>query len=165
VTRDTIRRWRILSISLVALMSISNLVILFGAGMEVSRQLPPIFHSGAEVDAADWLGARATTSQVVLAAYETGNYLPTRMSARVFAGHGPETLYAESKGEMLRQFFADGDDVFRHQLLLDHGVNYVFYGPAERALGDFSPPDVPYLQQVYDNGTVQIFEVVSASHD
>jgi hypothetical protein len=166
VTRDTtIRRWRILSISLVALMSISNLMILFGAGMEVSRQLPPIFHSGVEVDAADWLGARATASQVVLAAYETGNYLPTRMSARVFAGHGPETLYSESKCEMLLQFFAGDDDAFRYQLLLDHGVSYLFYGPAERALGHFSPPDVPYLQQVYENGTVQIFKVVSASHD
>ena len=122
-------------------------------------------HSGAEVDAADWLGARATAGQVVLAAYETSNYLPTRMSARVFAGHGSETLHSEAKCEMLRQFFADGDDVFRYQLLLDYGVSYILYGPAERALGDFSPPDVPYLKQVYDNGTVQIFEVVSASHD
>jgi hypothetical protein len=165
VTRDAVRRWRIVSVSLVALMSLSNLMILFGAGVEVSRQLPPIFHSGAEVDAADWLGARATADQVVLAAYETGNYLPTRTSARVFAGHGSETLHSEAKYEMLRQFFADGDDVFRYQLLLDYGVSYILYGPAERALGDFSPPDVPYLQQVYDNGTVQIFEVVSANHD
>ncbi len=164
-TGNTLRQWRVASVGLVALLSLSNLLILFGAGVEVSRQSPPIFHSGAEVDAADWLGTYATADQVVLAAHQTGNYLPTRISARVFAGHGPETVHSEVKREMLRQFFADGDDAFRYKLLLDYDVSYVFYGPAERALGDFSPTDVPYLQQVYDNGTVQIFEVVSARHD
>lgn len=165
VTKDTLRRWRIVSASLVALMSLSNLMILFGAGLEVSRRSPPIFHSLMEIDAADWLGAHATDDQVVLAAYETSNYLPTRMSARVFAGHGPETIHSDAKRDMQRQFFAGRDDVFHRELLSEYGVSYVFYGPAEQALGDFSPGDVPYLRQVYENDGVQVFEVVSASHD
>ncbi len=165
VTKGALRRWRIVSISLVALMSLSNLMILFGAGLEVSRRSPPIFHSDAEVDAADWLGAHTAADDVVLAAYETSNYLPTRMSARVFAGHGPETIHSDAKRELQSQFFTDPDDAFRRGLLSDYGVSYVFCGPAERALGDYSPGDVPYLQQVYDNGEVQIYEVVSASPD
>jgi len=166
VTGDALRRWRILSVGLVALMSLSNLVILLGAGLEVSRKSPPIFHSGVEVDAADWLGAHAAADDVVLAAYETSNFLPSRMSARVFAGHGPETIHSDAKRELQRQFFTDDpDDAFRRDLLSDYGVTYVFSGPAERALGDFAPEDVPYLQQVYDNGGVQIYAVVSASHD
>jgi hypothetical protein len=165
VTKDVLRRWRIVSVILVALMSLSNLMILFGAGLEVSRRSPPIFHSGMEIDAADWLGAHAAADEVVLAAYETSNYLPTRMSARVFAGHGPETIHSDAKRDMQRQFFAGRDDVFQRKLLSEYGVGYVFYGPAERALGDFSPGDVPYLQQVYENDGVRIFEVVSVSHD
>ncbi len=145
VPKDALRRWRIVSVSLVALMSLSNLMILFGAGLEVSRRSPPIFHSRVEINAADWLGSHATDDEVVLAAYETSNYLPTRMSARVFAGHGPETIHSDAKRELQRQFFAGRDDVFQRELLSEYGVSYVFYGPAERALGDFSPGDVPSL--------------------
>ena len=159
-TRGALQRWRIASVGIVALLSLSNILILFGAVVEVSRQSPPVFHSGAEINAADWLAAHITPDQVVLAAFQTGNYLPTRISARVFAGHGPETVNSEAKQAMLRQFFANCDDAFRFSLLFENGVSYVFYGPSERALGGFSPADAPYLRQVYDNGTVQIYQVV-----
>ncbi|GAB4536872.1 MAG: hypothetical protein Kow0063_22850 [Anaerolineae bacterium] len=164
-TRDAMRRWRIVSAALVALLAISNLLILVGAGMEVSRRAPPVFHTGAEVAAADWLAVHTIPGQVVLAAFETGNYLPTRMSGRVFAGHGPETVHSEAKREMLRRFFADTDDAYRQKLLADYNVSYVVHGPAERALGDFSPAHAPYLRQVYDNGTVQIYQVVNTGND
>jgi asparagine N-glycosylation enzyme membrane subunit Stt3 len=157
---EATRRWRSVSISLVTLLALSNVALLAGVGWEVSRRSPPIFQSQAEVSAADWLGAHTTPDQVVLAAFETGNYLPTRMSARVFAGHGPETIYADLKTDMLNRFFANGDDTFRTELLRDYGISYLFYGPAERALGNFSPEDASYLQQVYDNGRVQIYRVV-----
>jgi hypothetical protein len=159
------RRWRIVSAGVVTLLALSNLVLLAGAASEVSRQSAPIFHSQAEVRAADWLGERTTSDQVVLAAFETGNYLPTRMSARVFAGHGPETIHADLKADMLNRFFADGDDAFRTKLLRDYGISYLFYGPVERAMGRFSPEDAAYLQQVYDNGSVQIYQVVKAGDD
>lgn len=155
------RRWRIASTSLVALLSLTNLLILIGAGLEVSRRSPPLFHSGTVVGAADWLGAQATPDQVVLADFETSNYLPTRMSARVFAGHSPETVHVEMKLELLRRFFGENSDDFRRRLLADYGINYLFYGPAERVLGAFDPSQVSYLRQVYDNGGVQIYQVVN----
>ena len=164
-TKGALRRWRVSSVGLVALLSLSNILILFGAGVEVSRQSSPVFHTGAEINAADWLGVHVTPDQVVLAAFQTGNYLPTRISARVFAGHGPETVNSEAKQAMVRQFFASGDDALRHSLLSENGVSYVFYGPNERALGAFSPADAPYLRQVYDNGTIQIYQVVSIGDD
>lgn len=190
-TGEAPRRWRVVSVGVVALLSLSNLLILTGAGLEVGRQSPPVFHTAAEVSAADWLGTHATADQVVLAAYETGNYLPTRMSARVFAGHASETVHSDAKRATLRRFFgggteySEGDDDFRRRLLWDYGIDYVFYGPAERALvgkhphaeypegevprtgygSDFSPADTPYLQKVYDNGVVQIYQALDASDD
>lgn len=155
-----VSRWQVLSAGLVVFLSLSNLLILLGAVLEVGRQESPIFHSGAKVSAADWLGERTTADQVVLAAYETGNFLPTRMPARVFAGHGPETAHADAKISLLTQFFSSNDDEFHRTLLQDYGINYLFYGPAEQALGSFSPATVPYLKSVYDNGTVQIYQVV-----
>jgi hypothetical protein len=162
---DALLRWRIVTVSLVALLSLSNLMLLIGAGLQVSQRSLPVFHSGVKVDAADWLGKYAGTNQVILAAFETGNYLATRMSARQFAGHGSETLHSGAKDEMLRQFFAGDDDAFRRELLADYGVSYVFYGPTEQELGAFSPGDIPDLQLVYDNGAVQIFRVVGAGDE
>ena len=157
-----LRRWRFVSVGLVVLVSLSNILILLGAVLEVRRQEPPIFHSGAEVSAADWLGTQTIPDEVVLAAYQTGNFLPTRISARVFAGHGPETIYADTKINLLSQFFSSNDDNFRRELLRDYNITYLFYGPREQALGDFSPATTPYLKNVYDNGTVQIYRVVEA---
>jgi uncharacterized membrane protein len=82
------------------------------------------------------------------------------MPARVFVGLSPETVNWEMKDTMLSRFFGAGDDIFRRQLLEDYGVDYVFYGPSERALGSFSPAAVPYLRLVYDNGPVQIYQVL-----
>jgi hypothetical protein len=155
-----LRRRRIVSAGAVALLSLSNLFILTSAGWEVSQQSPPIFHLGTEVDAADWLGAHLAPDQVVLSAYETGNYLPTRMSGRVFIGLSTETANIEMKDVLLRRFFGAGDDTFRRQLLEDYGITYVFYGPTERALGDFSPGAAAYLRPVYDNGPVQVYRVL-----
>jgi hypothetical protein len=158
--RELSRRWRIVSVGVVALLSLSNFFILTGASWEVSRQSPPIFRLGTEVDAADWLGTHLAPDQVVLAAYETGNYLPTRMSGRVFIGLSTETANFEMKDALLRRFFGAGDDAFRRRLLEDYGIAYLFYGPTERALGDFSPGATAYLQPVYDNGPVQIYRVL-----
>jgi hypothetical protein len=158
--RTVLRRWRIVSVGVVGLLSLSNFFILTSAGWEVSQQSPPIFHLGAEVDAADWLGAHLAPDQVVLAAYQTGNYLPTRMPARVFIGLSTETANLETKDSLLHRFFGAGDDAFRRQLLEDYNVTYVFYGPFERALGSFSPAAVSYLRLVYDNGPVQIYQVL-----
>jgi hypothetical protein len=169
--KTSLRRWRVISVGVVALLSLSNLLILVGAGLEVERRSSPLFHTDAEISAADWLGAHATADQVVLAAYETGNYLPTRMPARVFAGHGPETVRSEEKIVMLRQFFAGSREESqstpdsRRRLLRENGVTYVFYGPAERALGGFSPDDASYLRKVYDNRVVQIYQVEDAGDD
>jgi hypothetical protein len=58
------------------------------------------------------------------------------------------------------QFFAPENDNLRRQLLRDYQITYLFYGPVEQALGSFSPAEVSYLQQVYDNGAIQIYRVV-----
>ena len=156
---ETMRGWRFISIGLVALLSLSNLMILIGAGLTISARAIPIFQPDTQIEAADWLGANATADQVVLAAYENGNYLPTRMSARVFLGHGPETAYSDMKRTLVTQFFASDNDDFRRQLLQDYNITFLYYGPAEQALGGFAPGDAFYLRGIYDNGTVQIYQV------
>ena len=75
-------------------------------------------------------------------------------------GHGPETINSEEKQRLVGQFFDTAtSDSWRQALLAEYEIEYLFYGPNERALGNFSPVAAPYVQLVYDNGPVQLYQV------
>ena len=120
----------------------------------------PTFRDAAEVAALDWLAGRALPDDAILTAYETGTYLPVRVMTRVFLGHGLETVDADAKEQLVACFFeAATDDAWRWELLAQHSVDYVFWGPVERALGTFDPYAAPYLRRVYEAKRYAIFEV------
>jgi hypothetical protein len=144
--------------SVFGVMLLTNLFLLHGALVTINRQASPVFHPDSQQAAFAWLAGNAA-GQVVLAAYETGNVMPAYAPVRVFVGHGPETFESAEKQALLPRFFGE-DDGFRQRLLQEYEINYLFYGPKERALGAFSPLESDYLKQVYDNGTVQIYEVI-----
>jgi hypothetical protein len=127
------------------------------------RGLPaPIYRDAGEVAVLDWLAGRVRSDDVVLSSYATGNYLPVRVGARAFVGHGPETVRSAQKRALAERFFAAAsDDAWRRALLDEHGVDYVFWGPAERAGGaDIS--SAPYLRPLYRDasGDTIVFEVL-----
>ncbi len=155
------RRWPLAALALVALFSLSNLLILAGTALETGRRAQPVFQPGAIVAAADWLAGVSSPDTVVLAAYNTANFLPTHAPGRMFIGHGPETIHPEQKSALVQQFYAAATpNDWRQQFLAQYGIDLVFWGPEERALGQFLPGQVSYLHKVYDNGEVAIFEVV-----
>jgi hypothetical protein len=144
----------------VALAALSNVLLVASSLVEVSRRVPPIFRPAAEIAAVDWLGGQAEPDDTVLSAFATGNVIPARTGTRVFIGHGPETLYFDEKQEAVQRFFATAtDDGWRQELLVEYGIVYLFYGPVERALGDWSPAGAPYLEQVYDQDGYSIYRV------
>jgi hypothetical protein len=162
------RRWLIVSVVLVVI-SLTNLLIVAGSSLMLQGQPVQIYRDVAETRAMDWLAERVAPEDVVLAAYApqarppatAGNYLPARVGARVFVGHGPETVHVEEKqAQMLRFFDASAGDAWRQDLIAEHSIDYVFWGPAERQMGDFDPRDVSYLRAVYDADGYVIFEVV-----
>jgi hypothetical protein len=50
-------------------------------------------------------------------------------------------------------------DVARLALIRETGARYVFWGPAERALGDWDPASADYLEEIYREGSYAILEV------
>jgi hypothetical protein len=151
---------RCLAVALLATMLPTSLFLVASTSAWMLDTPPPAFRDAAEVAALDWLSGQAQSADVVLAAYDTGNYLPVRVVARLFLGHGLETVDAQEKKALLAHFF-DGatDDAWRQRLLAQYGVDYVFWGPAERALGGFDAGHVPYLKQLYSAGGITVFEV------
>ena len=149
----------VIGVALVGL-SLTNVLLVAGNSLALRGQPAPIYRDAGEIAALDWLNEQIEPDDVILASYATGNYLPARVGARVFVGHGPESVHADEKKALAAQFF-DGatDETWRQRLLTDYGVDYVFWGPAERALGSFDPNGADYLLPVYETDDYTLFEV------
>jgi hypothetical protein len=139
--------------------TLTNLFLLGGTVFTIWHKQPPLFQPTAQIEAMRWLAARSQ-GEVVIAAYDTGNLLPAYANVRAFVGHGPETLYSEDKQAQVKRFFSDTvDDTWRLNLLQQFKVRYLYYGPNEKALGDFFPDEALYLQEIYQKDGIQIFWV------
>lgn len=158
----SLRRWRWSNTGLILLVSLTNIFLVIGGLLNISAQQAPIFHPASQLAAMRWLD-QAANDEVILAVYATGNVLPAYANVRAFVGHGPETLYSDEKRAQAQQFFTTATtDAWRIALLRDYGVRYIYYGPAEKAAGGFAPDRASYLEEIYQNGEIQIFEVNSA---
>jgi uncharacterized membrane protein len=148
------------SVVLLALVP-SNAMLIAGNAMALRGLPAPIFRDSEEVAALDWLSQQVAPEDVVLGSYETGNYLPARVGARAFVGHGPESVRAAQKKALAARFFrAATEDTWRQRLLRAYEIDYVFWGPRERDLGDFDLATAGYLQRVYGQSGYVLFEVV-----
>jgi hypothetical protein len=154
------RRRLVVSVIGLLLLSLTNIMLLIGAGSIVASRQPPHFHTGYELAGYRWLAENATPRQVVFASYPTGNVLPAYAPLNVFVGHGSETVRFSEKKALADRFFdqATTND-WRQTLLTDYRVDYLYYGPHEQAAGAFQPATVSYLSPVYSDGPVTIFRV------
>ncbi len=138
----------------------STLILLAGGTMAALTPAQPLFRPTAEVAAFQYLAQNAEADAVVLASRQTGNPLPAWAPLQVVVGHGPETIHAEEILPRVRAFYQVDTSPDERQALLDeYQVDYIFYGPAERDLGDWDPARAEYLTPVYQDGDYAIFVV------
>jgi hypothetical protein len=151
--------WRRGSLALIFFSSLTNIILLVGSLGSLAAREAPIFHPTTQLEAMNWLAQQAK-GEVIMAVYETGNVLPAYANVRTFVGHGPETVNSDEKRAQAKRFFSStSSDPWRRELLEKFNVRYVYYGPHERAAGDFAPEQAPYLEELYRNEEVQIFGV------
>lgn len=144
-------RWRTPALALLAaLLPLSNLLVWAGmAGAALARS-PTVFLTRAEAGAIVALPAGA----LVLAAPETGAFIPARSDARVLYGHPFETVNAEAEKRAVTDFFAGRIDAAR--FLRERNVEVVFYGPREAVLGPL-PVLPPEWRVVFHQDNVTVF--------
>ncbi len=152
---------RLLIVLFLAGMSLSNLYILASLSVTTAVQQPDLlFRLQAEVAATEWLRANTERSAVLLADYETGNYVAAHAGNRVVVGHWAETIdYAEKVQQVKRFLDPATDDAARRELLGRYHVAYVWMGPREGKLGGYDPTQASYLEPVYSNAGVTIYRV------
>jgi len=156
-------RWRWLAqAAVVALAAMSNLYLTAGLTLAAATRAPALFWPADLLAGVDWLGENTSWEETVLAGPETGSLIPARIGHRVVVGHGMETVDYEGKRAAVARFFAaDTPDAWRLTLLRKLQVMWVFHGPEERALGDFDPDSVPYLEPVFRRGKVTVYRVTA----
>ena len=89
---------------------------------------------------------------VVIAAPETGLFLPGWAGVRVLYGHPFETLDAENMKATVEQFLSGS--VHRADVIRGYGVDFIFFGPRERKRGT---PE-PEWKGVFSVGDVTIYQ-------
>ena len=144
------------------ILTLTNVMLVAGSCLSLRGQPAPMYRDAGEVAALDWLGENEEIGfdDVVLASYQTGNYVPARTKTRSFVGHGPESIRSDEKKGLVAQFFAaTTGDLWRRDLLSEYGVDWVFWGPVEREVGTFDPHEAAYLQPVYEASGYVIFRV------
>lgn len=130
---------------------------------DLRRHDYPYYLHRDEVAALQWLDEQAASEAVVLSALETGRYVASVAGNRAFLGHWAQTVDFYGKRNMVEEFFAEGtDDARRQQILRQYNVDYVFYGPAEQALGSYMPDGSACLNRVFSTPQVEVYAAESS---
>lgn len=138
----------------------TNLYLLAWRFIELERHDYPYFLYSDEVEALRWLGDHTESQDVMLASIEVGRFVPVLAGNRVFLGHWAQTVgFYDKQNRVARLFDASVDDTERIETLRTFGVDYVFYGPAERALGQYDPSESPLFSVVLSSPQVTIYRV------
>lgn len=141
------------------LLFLSTLFLLVGGFMAAARPSTPLFRPIDEIAVFQYLQSESKPGAVVLGSYDTSNPLPAWAPVRVLAGHGPESIHLAELLPQVKAFYsAPTPDSERLELLDRFDVRYIFWGPAERALGDWTPSQSDFLYLVFQSGDYWLFE-------
>lgn len=113
-----------------------------------------------ELLAFDWLKNQTDFNAKILSVYYSGQNIPAYTARKVYFGNYYETIFFESKKQEVTAFFHDNNGEWRKNFLKKNQIDYLYYGPKEKASGSFEPPAKDYLKMVYSNDEVAIYQVV-----
>jgi hypothetical protein len=134
----------------------TNLVIGMSTFHAINTHDSRIYLSAGEAEAFEWIASHTHSDSTILAAPDTGLYIPAYTGMRVLYGHPYETVDAILQRGRVAGFF-DGKATTAEEGELLAEVDYVFVGPRETLLGGYTPS--PYLELAYTTRGVRIFRV------
>jgi hypothetical protein len=153
---------RFAPILLLLLVLPTNLYLVSWRVLDLSRHKYPDYLYTDDVAALAWIEHSAAPSDVVLSSLEIGHWVPGLTGTHAFLAHGANTLDFYGKRATVQRFYAaDGSDAERRATLQQFGVDFVFHGPAERALGTFDPVSAPYLEAAFASAHTVVYRVIS----
>ena len=138
----------------------STIFLLVGGILAARQPTQPAFREVAQVQVFEYLQSKAEAGAVVLGAFDTSNALPAWAPVRVLVGHGPESIHKSELEQQIAAFYrSQTADDQRRELIERFDIDYVFWGPAERDLGDWQPSSASYLGLVQQQGDYTLYRV------
>ncbi len=136
----------------------SILVILLLAGYGIASHDPRLYVTDGEMKAFAWINENTGNQSVILAAPDTGNLIPAQTGRRVIYGHPFETVNATVQKQKVTDFYSGMNSLQASQeLVKEFKVDYIFFGPREKALGD--PDYLSQLKIVFQDADVRIYSL------
>jgi len=123
----------------------TNLVVIAAGLGGVLHAEPLLVQSNDEACALRSLAEHAAPGSLVLAGVTVGNRIPAFADARVVYGHPFETPNALAEKALIESLFSESTDLDAAMAILEaRQVDFVYYGPEEKALGPASwPSELP----------------------
>ena len=128
--------------------------------VDLGRHDYPFYLYGDDIEAMHWLEENTSPDDVVLSSFTIGQYIPGLTGNRAFLSNSVMTLDSSRKEAMVRAFFdLATSDREREALLRQYNIHYLFYGPAERALGAFRPGESELFSLVFSSANTNVYVV------
>ena len=109
-----------------------------------------------ESRALQWIANHTPPNSLVLASPTMGLMVPAFTGRRVIYGHPFETVNAKVEEQAVLTYYSGEQSASQEdQFIAQRGINYIFYGPREAALG--RPSDLSELPVVYQSGDVTVY--------
>jgi hypothetical protein len=138
----------------------TNLYLLAWRFVDLQRHDYPFYLYQDEVAAMRWLESNTGPDQVVLSAFSPGHFIPGLAGNKAFLSNAVMTLDFNHKRGLVNEFFDSATpDAQRLEIVKKHNIQYIFFGPAERALGGYDPETSSWLSRAFSTPQVDIYRV------
>lgn len=141
----------------------STLVLFVGSFLSVWNLVEPQYQTKVEINAFNYFWEERINGlgrPTVLASYQTSNILPVWAPVKVAIGLSPLSIGIEQLNPRIQNFFSGKMDFNQQRdFLRELNVSYIYWGPAEKELGNWKPDPRLGLRTVYDQDNIQIFRV------
>lgn len=112
-----------------------------------------------EKRAFDFLSRNSKEGEIVLASPLIGNFIPANTNNRVYFGHDVSILNFQERRKNISGFYEGKFSAPPLNFLKKEKIDYVFWGPKEKELGELDLTKEPYLESIYQNEKVTLFKV------
>lgn len=118
----------------------------------------PLYLSEDFVASFDWLKNNVQSDEVIFSSYWTGNFIPRYSGKKVFLGHWAQTIFAQEKIEIVKDFFSDKlSEEEINKLFKNHNIQYIFYSQLEEEIGKIDLDR--FGNKVFENNEVKIIKI------
>jgi hypothetical protein len=136
-----------------------TIIIILLSVFGIRSKSPALYLTYHETQGLNWLKSNSSNGSLVLASPGMGGFIPAYSGNCVIYGHPFESLDYERNKKMVMSLL-DGSmtPTQIEEFLRREGVDYVFYGPREKNLGNVDYYD--RLPVAFSNGDVIIYQVL-----